>query len=226
MSTSDDDKKLAAEAGAALVKDGMVVGLGTGSTAAHFVRALGPRVKQGLSIRGVPTSAATAALARTLGVPLVGFDQVSEIDLTIDGADEFDPRLALVKGGGGALLYEKVVAAASRRMVAVCDGKKKVDTLGRFPLPVEVVPFGYEQVLRRLSALGAKVKLRQSEGEVFKTDGGHYILDAAFGAIPDPAGLAQEIDRIVGVVEHGLFVGLCTEVIMADAGVLTTFARS
>lgn len=226
MSTSDDDKKLAAEAGAALVKDGMVVGLGTGSTAAHFVRALGPRVKQGLSIRGVPTSAATAALARTLGVPLVGFDQVSEIDLTIDGADEFDPRLALVKGGGGALLYEKVVAAASRRMVAVCDGKKKVDTLGRFPLPVEVVPFGYEQVLRRLSALGAKVKLRQSEGEVFKTDGGHYILDAAFGAIPDPASLAQEIDRIVGVVEHGLFVGLCTEVIMADAGVLTTFARS
>lgn len=226
MSTSDDDKKLAAEAGAALVKDGMVVGLGTGSTAAHFVRALGPRVKQGLSIRGVPTSAATAALARTLGIPLVGFDQVSEIDLTIDGADEFDPRLALVKGGGGALLYEKVVAAASRRMVAVCDGKKKVDTLGRFPLPVEVVPFGYEQVLRRLSALGAKVKLRQSEGEVFKTDGGHYILDAAFGAIPDPASLAQEIDRIVGVVEHGLFVGLCTEVIMADAGVLTTFARS
>jgi ribose 5-phosphate isomerase A len=226
VSTSDDDKKLAAEAGAALVKDGMVVGLGTGSTAAHFVRALGPRVKQGLSIRGVPTSAATAALARTLGVPLVGFDQVSEIDLTIDGADEFDPRLALVKGGGGALLYEKVVAAASRRMVAVCDGKKKVDTLGRFPLPVEVVPFGYEQVLRRLSALGAKVKLRQSEGEVFKTDGGHYILDAAFGAIPDPASLAQEIDRIVGVVEHGLFVGLCTEVIMADAGVLTTFARS
>lgn len=226
MSTSDDDKKLAAEAGAALVKDGMVVGLGTGSTAAHFVRALGPRVKQGLSIRGVPTSAATAALARTLGIPLVGFDQVSEIDLTIDGADEFDPRLALVKGGGGALLYEKVVAAASRRMVAVCDGKKKVDTLGRFPLPVEVVPFGYEQVLRRLSALGAKVKLRQTGGEVFKTDGGHYILDAAFGAIPDPAALAQEIDRIVGVVEHGLFVGLCTEVIMADAGVLTTFARS
>jgi ribose 5-phosphate isomerase A len=225
VSTADDDKKLAAEAGAALVKDGMVVGLGTGSTAAHFVRALGPRVKQGLSIRGVPTSAATAALARTLGIPLVGFDQVTEIDLTIDGADEFDPRLALVKGGGGALLYEKVVAAASRRMVAVCDGKKRVDSLGRFPLPVEVVPFGHEQVSRRLQALGAKVKLRHSEGDIFKTDGGHYILDAAFGVIADPGALAEKIDQIVGVVEHGLFVGLCTEVIMADRGVIETFAR-
>ncbi|MFO0722946.1 MAG: ribose-5-phosphate isomerase RpiA [Myxococcota bacterium] len=222
----DEDKRIAAEAGAARVEDGMVVGLGTGSTAAHLVRALAERVKGGLKIRAVPTSKATDALARSLGITMVGFDAVSAIDLTLDGADEFDPRLNLTKGGGGALLFEKVVAAASKRMIVICDGTKQVEMLGAFPLPVEVVRFGWQQVERRLTELGAKVKLRGAEaGKIFETDSGNYILDASFSEIPVPVAMAMELDHIVGVVEHGLFVGLCHEVILSSDGVLQTFRR-
>jgi ribose 5-phosphate isomerase A len=222
----DEDKQKAAEAAAARVEDGMIVGLGTGSTATHLVRALGRRVQEGLQIRGVPTSTVTEALARSVNIPIVGFDAVEAVDLTLDGADEFDPQLNLTKGGGGALLFEKVVAAASRRMIAICDGTKRKAQLGAFPLPVEVVRFGWQLVARRLEKLGADVKLRGlDQGKPFETDSGNYILDASFQKIPVPMALAWEIDRIVGVVEHGLFVGLCQEVIVCEGGVLSFYQR-
>jgi ribose 5-phosphate isomerase A len=206
------------------VRPGMRLGLGTGSTAAEFVRLLGPRVAGGLNVLCVATSKATAGLARSLAVPTTNLDELPELDLVVDGADEFDPQLRLIKGGGGALLREKIVAAASARMVVIADATKEVGRLGRFPLPIEVDPFGLESTRRhvlnlaRAMSLPPRLALRRSaEGHAFVTDGGHYILDCAFGSIPDPEALARSLATIPGVIEHGLFIGLATTIIVADA---------
>jgi ribose 5-phosphate isomerase A len=218
-----DDLKLAvAEAAAALVEDGMVVGLGSGSTASAAVSAIGRRVAQGLRITGVPTSEATAALARSLAIPLSTLDEHDRIDLTIDGADEVERgSLDAVKGRGGALLHEKLVAAASRRFAIVVDESKLVDRLcpNREPIPVEVIPFGWRTTAQRLRELGAEWTLRTcGNARPFVTDGGHYILDCAFQPFGSASELQRRIDRIVGVVEHGLFLGMATEVLVAHPG--------
>ncbi len=213
--TGDDQMRLrAAEAAVAEVRPGMKLGLGSGRTAEHFIRLLGARVRAGLTVAGVPTSERTAALAMEEGVPLTTLDAAPQLDLTIDGADEIDPQLRLIKGGGGAMLREKIVANASRRMIVVAEKTKLVQSLGAFPLPIEVVPFGLgatrAAVERAISGLGlaAVLKLRKSGDALFVTDGGHYILDGSFGRIPDPDALAHTLDEIPGVVEHGLFIGL------------------
>jgi ribose 5-phosphate isomerase A len=213
------------------VEDGMRLGIGTGSTAEEFVRLLAARVAGGLRVVGVPTSERTAALCRELGVALTSLDETPELDLTIDGADEVDAELSLIKGGGGALLREKIVAAASSRMIAIADRSKLVDVLGRFPLPVEVNRFGLEAtrraVVRAAAGLGLNVEptLRMTRGEPFVTDGGHLILDASFGRIPDTRALSDALHAIPGVVEHGLFLGLAdTAIVAGDAGVETISA--
>ena len=221
MSDSEKLKRQAAERAMAFVRPGMKLGLGTGSTARHFVDLIGEAVKRGLDVVGVPTSEATFRQAQALGVPLATLDEIAELDLTVDGADEIDPALRLIKGGGGALLREKIVASSSRRMVAIADSTKRVARLGRFPLPVEVVPFGLASTRRRVEraaasvGLGGAIELRRRDGAIFVTDGGHYILDCAFGAIPDPDALNQALAAVCGVVEHGLFIGMATTAIFA-----------
>jgi ribose 5-phosphate isomerase A len=213
-------KRAAAEAAVELVQEGMVVGLGTGSTAAFAIEALARRNRQGLRFVGIPTSERTAAQAATAGIPLTSFAEHRQIDLTIDGADEVERgTLNLIKGLGGALLHEKIVAAASRRLVIVVDGAKVVDRLGTHaPLPVEVVSFGLEATRAALEGLGASARLRLSPaGEPFVTDSGNRILDCSFGPIADPARLEARIRRVVGVVESGLFIGRADPVFVADA---------
>lgn len=212
-----DPKLAAARRACDLVEDGMRLGLGTGSTAALFVAALGERVAAGLDIVCVPTSEATRWQADMLGIRLATLEEEPELDLTVDGADEIDPALNLIKGGGGALLREKIVASASRRMLVIADGSKEVGTLGRFPLAVEVVPFGLETTRRRIAVLLLEMGLagepslrRRPDGSPFETDGGHLILDMALGAIPDAPALARALSGLVGVVEHGLFIGLAS----------------
>lgn len=191
----------------------MLVGLGTGSTAKFAVEALAVRMSQGLRFTGVATSEATAQQARSLGIPLADLGE-RQIDLTIDGADEIDKSLNLIKGRGGALLREKLVAASSRQFVIIADEFKLVDQLGsKMPLPVEVVPFGWQSTAHRLERLGCRAVRRED----FTTDGGHLILDCAFGSIPDPAALASHIDSIAGVVEHGLFLGMATRAFVATS---------
>ncbi len=215
-------KGQAAAAALDLVRPGMRLGLGTGSTAARFVALLGTRVAQGLQVVAVPTSEATRAQAAALAIPLANFNEIGELDLTIDGADEFDPKLRLIKGGGGALLREKIVAAASRRMIVIADSSKAVETLGKFPLPVEVNRFGLAAT-RRLIAKAAQacgidgpIELRKApNGEVFVSDGGNYIVDCAFSAIPVPEDLAARLNAIPGAIEHGLFLSLASAVISA-----------
>jgi ribose 5-phosphate isomerase A len=218
-------KREAARRALELVQPGMKLGLGTGSTARHFVELLGERVRDGLSVIAVPTSDATLAQARALGVTMVTLDECPELDLTIDGADEVDGALRLIKGGGGALLREKIVAAASRRMVAIADSSKYVARLGVFPLPVEVVPFGLAATRRHIERASVDldcrgpISLRRSRtGDgPFLTDGGHYILDCAFGVIADPEALAATLQAIPGIVDHGLFIGIATAAILAGA---------
>ena len=220
---SDDLKRHAAEAALAYVEDGMRLGLGTGSTAAHFVSLLGKRVAQGLHVTGVPTSEATADLARRAGVPLASLDDMPELDLAVDGADEIGPGLALIKGGGGALLREKIVANASRRMIVIADAAKQVPELGAFPLPVEIVAFGMSATVLAVErvaielGLAPAIDLRRRDGEVFVTDSGNRILDASFGRIPDPEALAHRLAAIPGVVEHGLFLGFADLALIASA---------
>jgi len=214
--SSDLEKAAAARASLRFVRDGMTLGLGTGSTAAHVVRFLGEKVRAGLKIRGIPTSVHTGELAASLGIPLTTLEECQEIDVDIDGADEFDPQLYLIKGGGGALLREKIIASASRQVVIIADSSKQVAVLGKFPLPVEVVPFAQPLVAKRITALGATVKLRQdTKGNPFITDEGHHILDCSFGQIPDPPTLARTLSDMPGVVEHGLFIDLATVVLCA-----------
>jgi ribose 5-phosphate isomerase A len=222
MATQDELKQAAAEAAAALVEDGMVVGLGSGSTASAAVQVIGRRVAQGLRIVGVPTSEKTRALAASLGIPLSTLDEQPRIDLTIDGADEAERgTLNLVKGRGGALLYEKLIAASSGRFAIVVDESKVVDRLcpDREPIPVEVVPFGWRTTAQRLNGLGAQWTLRTgSDGRPSITDGGHYTLDCRFPLFDSARELQGKIDAIVGVIEHGLFLGMATEVIVARSG--------
>lgn len=225
--SADAQKRAAGEAAAALVEDGMVVGLGTGSTAAWFVRALGVRVRdEGIAVRGVATSRATEALAAEAGLPLVELDAAGWIDLTVDGAAEVRPHLALIKGGGGALLREKLVWEASERCVVVADAAKRVGLLGAFPLPVEVVAFGAGTVARRLAQvldffeIPARPELRVRDGEPVLTDSGNLIYDLPCGGIVDPKPLAAALKLVTGVVEHGLFLDLADEALIGtDAGV-------
>jgi ribose 5-phosphate isomerase A len=223
----DDLKRQAAEASIQHVEDGMVLGLGTGSTAALMVEALGRRVRDGLRIVGIPTSDRTGAQAAALGIPLVGFDSHPGIDLTIDGADEVDTgTLDLIKGLGGALLREKIVAAASRRMTVIVDGSKLVPALGHtVRLPVEIVRFGWQATAVRLRDEGADALLRGGPDDPFLTDGGNLIMDCAFAAIPDPAGLHARLKSITGVVETGLFIGMATTVIAGTAEGLKVMER-
>lgn len=223
----DAEKRIAAARAVALVEDGMRLGLGTGSTAAHVVRLLGLKVQEGLRVAGVPTSEATAALARECGVPLAMLDDMPELDLCIDGVDEADPALNAIKGGGGALLREKIVASASRRLVYVCDSSKRVERLGAFPVPVEVVPFAVPVVLPRLRALGPKPALRRDpDGRPFVTDEGNRILDCPFGRIDDPERLAAALDAIPGIVEHGLFLGMIDRLIVGTGDRAEVLSRS
>ncbi len=228
MSGSDALKRQVAEAAAAQVEDGMVVGLGTGSTAALMIEALGRRVAAGLRMVGIPTSDRSAAQARGLGIALVDFATHPRIDLTIDGADEVHTgTLDLVKGLGGALLREKIVASASRRMTVIVDGSKLVPALGGVRIPVEVVGFGWQATAGSLAGLGADALLRTgADGTPFRTDGGNLILDCAFAAIDDPAGLSSRLKAITGVVETGLFIGLATTVLAATADGLQTLERT
>jgi ribose 5-phosphate isomerase A len=204
-------KRMAGEAAAALVQDGMVVGLGTGSTVRFTIEALGRRVREGLRIRGIPTSEASAALAAKLGIPLVTLDECPVVDLTIDGADEFDGRLDLIKGGGGALTREKIVAKASRRMVVVADAAKEVRDLGStFALPIECIDLAKAPVLRRATELGAQAKVRTApDGKMYRTDNGHLVVDAKFKHIADPQAVELAFESMPGVLSCGLFLGLC-----------------
>jgi ribose 5-phosphate isomerase A len=221
LSDTDVFKRQAAERAMGFVRAGLKLGLGSGSTARHFVDLVGAGVRQGLDVVGVATSEATFRQAEALGVPLATLDEIPELDLTVDGADEIDPSLSLIKGGGGALLREKIVASSSRRMIVIADSTKRVARLGAFPLSIEVVPFGVVSTRRRVeracAALGlaGTIELRRREGDHFVTDGGHYILDCAFGAIPDPEALARALAFIPGVVEHGLFIGLASAAVVA-----------
>ncbi|WP_307587234.1 ribose-5-phosphate isomerase RpiA [Paenibacillus wynnii] len=201
-------KQLAAEKAVEYVQDGMKVGLGTGSTAYWAIRKLGERVSEGLKITAVATSQASEDQARELGIPLVAFGDIDSLDLTIDGADELDSKLQLIKGGGGALLREKIVASNSTRMIVVADESKAVTTLGKFPLPVEIITFAREWTVAELAKLGCKPVLRKNGDELYKTDNGNYIADCHFEAIDSAADLALKLQGIPGVVEHGLFIGI------------------
>ena len=227
---SDNLKRDAAAAALAEVRDGMTVGLGTGSTARELVLLLGERVRSGLRIVGVPTSEATGALAKAEGIALTTLEDAPQLDLTIDGADEIGPGLALIKGAGGALLREKIVAAASARMVVIADASKAVSVLGAFPLSIEVNRFGLEATRLAVAAImaahgaaGGELRLRQTPaGQAFVTDGGHLILDAFFGRISRPEALSTALHEVPGVVEHGLFLGLCRRAYVAGPdGVMT-----
>jgi ribose 5-phosphate isomerase A len=224
---NDQEKKAAARASLAFVRDGDIVGLGSGSTAEYAVRLLGERVQAGLKIRGIPTSQRTTELAENLSIPLTTLEECQEIDVTIDGADEIDPELQLIKGGGGALLREKIVASASKRMVVIADSSKRVQILGKFPLPVEVVAFAEPLLSKKIAALGGSVKLRQyAYGNPFVTDEGHHILDCHFGEISDPPALARQLDSMPGIVEHGLFVDMATVALIGKGDDVVEFRRN
>lgn len=230
--SADALKRQAAAVALEAVAPGMRLGLGTGSTAAHFVALLGERVRSGLDVLCVPTSERTRAQAQALGVPLATLEEAPELDLAVDGADEFDAQRRLIKGGGGALLREKIVAAASKRFIVIADESKKVATLGAFPLPVEIDPFGakatrlhVERAAKNLGLSGTVAPRLEPDGHVFVTDGGHLILDCAFGAIADPEALAERLSAIPGVFEHGLFIGLATAVVVAGRDGVETLGR-
>lgn len=223
--SADEDKKLAAKAAVELVTDGMVLGLGTGSTAVFAIKMLGARVKEGLKICGVPTSDSTAQLAKSLNIPVVTLDEHPVLDLDIDGADEVEPSLCLIKGGGGALLREKIVASASKQVVIIVDEHKIVRELGKFHLPIEVVPFALGPLEKTIRELGAKPVLRKKDGEVFITDEKNWILDCDFGLIENPRRLASTLSQIPGVVEHGLFIDMADLVIVSHNGQVRTLNR-
>ena len=225
-------KRAAAAKALEFVRPGMRLGLGTGSTAKHFVELLGEQVRKGLDVVGVPTSEATREDAQRWGIPLATLDEIPELDITVDGADEIAPDLTLIKGGGGALLREKIVAAASARMIVIADGSKCVPVLGRFPLPVEIAPFGAGATLRAVRAaigglqVSGPLDFRKGrDGHAFVTDGGHWIVDAALGRIEDPAGVARALAGVPGVMEHGLFIGLAAMVIVGGPDGVRTIER-
>jgi len=225
---NDQEKEAAARASLRFVKNGQIVGLGTGSTAAYFIQLLGEEVKKGLKVRGIPSSNRSREQAASLGIPLTTLDEHQQIDVTVDGADEVDPELRLIKGGGGALLREKIVASATKRYVIIADAGKRVPVLGEFPLPVEVIKFAQAVVAKKIEALGAKVTMRQEAGgKPFLTDENNYILDCRFGRIPDADRLARQLSDMPGVVEHGLFIGMANVVLVAKGSeVVELRARS
>lgn len=218
MTDARPAKRAAAFAAADLVPDGSAIGFGTGSTFAFVLERLAERMRQGLRVRGVATSQATAELAARLGVPVVPIDAVDRLDLAIDGADEVDPRKNLIKGGGGAHLRERLVAILARELIVIVDESKLVPELGRsFPLPVEVVPFGWQHTAARVAATGCQTSRRERDGAPFVTDNGNFVLDCRYPGIADPAALQRRLDALPGVVDHGLFVGMAGRVVVADA---------
>ncbi len=222
----ESEKKHAAARSLDFIEDGMAVGLGTGSTAAYVVRLLGERVRAGLTVTAVPTSRATEALARECGIPLTSLEDVTRLDITIDGADEVDGELRLIKGGGGALLREKIVAAASDRFVVVVDSGKLVARLGSFDLPVEVVPFAWRVVAEKIETTGCLPTLRSGDAnKPFVTDEGNYILDCAYGAIEEPEALARRLDGTTGIVDHGLFLDMADTVVVGRGDSVEIIAR-
>jgi ribose 5-phosphate isomerase A len=228
----EDLKRQAAARALEEVRDGMRLGLGTGSTAKHFVDLLGEKVRAGLKVVAVPTSEATRAQAEQCGIALTTLDDIDRLDLTVDGADEVDHALNLIKGGGGALLREKIVAAASDRMIVIADDSKWVEVLGRFPLPIEVIPFGLaatrrgiEKAFAEAGVAGEMVLRKGKDGHVFVTDGGHWIIDAHLGRIKDAPRLAGLLAAIPGVVEHGLFTGFASAVVLAGGGGIRVVER-
>jgi ribose 5-phosphate isomerase A len=212
---NDREKEAAARASLRFIKDGQIVGLGTGSTAAYFIRLLAEEVKKGIRIRGIPTSVQAGELASRLGIPLTTLDECQEIDVTVDGADEVDPQLRLIKGGGGAMLREKIIASATKRLLIVADASKRVPVLGKFPLAVEVIRFAQALIAKKITAMGADVQMRLKNGEPYVTDEGNHILDCRFGSIPDADTLARGLSEMPGVVEHGLFIGMASTVLFA-----------
>jgi ribose 5-phosphate isomerase A len=226
LTVRDQEKQAAARAAVQLVEPGNVVGLGSGSTAAFAVRFLGERVREGLKIVGIPTSIQTQHLAEQLGIPLTTLDEHPVIDIDIDGADEIDPQLNLIKGGGGAFLREKIVASVSKRFVVIGDSAKQVPRLGKFPLPVEVIPFAQSLIKPQIEALGASVALRQyAYGNPYVTDEGHHILDCTFGEIADPPALAQKFSNIPGVIAQGLFIGMAEMALIGKDGEVIQLRR-
>ncbi len=220
------EKEAAARASLRFIRDGQVVGLGTGSTAACFIQLLGEEVKNGLRVRGIPTSVRSRELALSLGIPLTTLDECPEIDVTVDGADEVDPQLRLIKGGGGALLREKIVASATKQLVIVADATKRVGVLGKFALPVEVIQFAQALVTKRIAALGAQVAVRlEASGKPYVTDENNHILDCSFGQISDADGLARRLSDMPGVVEHGLFIGMANAVLIAKGSEIVELRR-
>lgn len=221
----DKLKQMVGEKAVTFIQNGMKVGLGSGSTMYYAVKALGERVKNGLDVVGVPTSNTTAKWAKEFGVPLTDFSETQKLDLAIDGADEVDDELQLIKGGGGALLREKIVADAAEEFIVIVDESKMVNHLGKFSLPVEVVPFGWEVTKAKITKLGCKPVLRKADGERFVTDNGNYILDCPFEKISDPENLHKQLNTIVGVVETGLFINMTKKVLVGKDGAVETVEK-
>lgn len=223
---NDQEKEAAAKASLQFIKDGQVVGLGTGSTAAFFIQLLAEKVRNGLRVRGIPTSVRSKELAESLGIPLTTLDQCQDIDVTVDGADEVDPQLRLIKGGGGAMLREKIVASATKKMIVVADASKQVERLGKFPLPVEVIGFAQALIAKRIAALGARVEVRMdASGAPYMTDENHHILDCHFGEMRDPDRLARELSEMPGIVEHGLFINMASVALFARGSEIVEWRR-
>ncbi len=215
-----EQKRIAGEKAAEYIKDGMTIGLGTGSTAYYMVEAVGKLVAGGMKLRAVPTSNATEAQAKSLGIPLISIEEAEYLDLAIDGVDEIDPQFNAIKGGGGALFREKVVASAAKEVIWIMDNSKLVDAVGAFPLPIEILPYGYTHVLRQMDELGLKPVLRVKDGKTFVTDNGNYIADLHLGAPMNIAEVAAKLQGMVGVLETGLFLNMCKRIIVGtDDGI-------
>lgn len=225
MKNPNNEKKLAALEAVKQIKDGMIVGLGTGSTAYYAIHAVSELIEQGMNLQTVPTSEQTRQMCVQLNIPMVDMNDIDAIDITIDGADEFTQNLELIKGGGGAMLREKIVACITKQQIIITDSSKMVHQLGKFTVPVEVIPMACSYVMRQLSAIGGIGLVRKKENNNYITDQGNYIIDADFGLIENPAALDEELNKIVGVVEHGLFIGLAHHVIMVKDGEVIRFTK-